>query len=306
MNNKISLAMPTYNGGKYLREQLDSIYAQTLLPDEVIVVDDCSTDDTIEILEEYRVKYGLKYFRNEHNLGYNKNFEKAITLCSGDYIALSDQDDIWLPTKIEKCYSVLKDIDVSTPSLVSCFSSTNRDILVTNQQKEIKIIGSWKHNLSRYISQGCTLMFNRKLLEYIIPFHSNIMYDAYIGFVASLIGNRFYIGEELMYYRIHENNSVAGNKTSIENNLKKNLLQKIPCWFTLERYKSLLLIKEKYKSLIPKERADYLERILELYQVNMFKRLLLFNKIPEIHLTKKIKTSTLLIVKILFNIENEC
>jgi glycosyltransferase involved in cell wall biosynthesis len=91
----ISLAMPTYNGERFLREQLDSIYNQTIVPDEVIVVDDCSTDGTISILEEYKKKYGLKYWVNEKNLGYNKNFEKAISLCTGDYIALSDQDDVW-------------------------------------------------------------------------------------------------------------------------------------------------------------------------------------------------------------------
>ena len=75
----ISLAMPTYNGERFLREQLDSIYNQTIVPDEVIVVDDCSTDGTISILEEYKKKYGLKYWVNEKNLGYNKNFEKAIS-----------------------------------------------------------------------------------------------------------------------------------------------------------------------------------------------------------------------------------
>src|SRR5574344_2136916 len=98
----ISLALPTYNGEKYLREQLDSIFNQTMVPEEIVVVDDRSTDSTIQILEEYKQKYGLKYYINEQNLGYNKNFEKAITLCQGDYIALCDQDDVWLPEKIEK------------------------------------------------------------------------------------------------------------------------------------------------------------------------------------------------------------
>ena len=286
----ISIAMPTYNGGKYLREQLDSIYAQTLLPDEVIVVDDCSTDDTIEILEEYRVKHGLKYFQNEQNLGYNKNFEKAITLCSGDYIALSDQDDIWLPSKIEKCYNVLKGLDADTPSLVSCFSSTDRGILLNRRPKHIEIIGTWKHNLSRYTSQGCTLMFNRKLIEYIIPFNMGVMYDAYIGFVASLLGNRYYIGEALMYYRIHSNNSFAVDTPSMVERFKRNLLRTVPCWFTLERYKSLLIIKEKYKKIISKEKRDYLERVLALYEVNNLKKIMLFNKIPEITIRQKMKS----------------
>lgn len=301
----ISLAMPTYNGGKYLREQLDSIYAQTMLPDEVIVVDDCSSDDTIDILEEYYVKYGLKYYINEQNLGYNKNFEKAITLCSGDYIVLADQDDIWLPSKIEKCYNILKNSDINIPSLVSCFSSTNEEILYLNQPKSKGIIGSWKHNLSKYTSQGCTLMFNKKLLEFIIPIPSGIMYDAYIGFIASLLGNRFYLGDKLMYYRIHGNNSFAMNGLSTKEKIRKNLLRTIPCWFTLDRYRTLSIIKDKYKTLIPEDKIDYLDRILELYEVNNFRKLLLFNKIPEIPMWQKVKTSAILLVKIIFNIENK-
>lgn len=291
--------MPTYNGGKYLREQLDSIYAQTLLPDEVIVVDDCSTDDTIEVLEEYRIKYGLKYFRNEQNLGYNKNFEKAITLCSGDYIFLCDQDDVWLPTKIEKTYCKLKEIEGNKPSLVSSFSSVDSRVLNTN--KKVKYVeGGWKLNLSRYTSQGCTLMFNKALLKYILPFPDKIMYDAYIGFVASLIGNRYYIGEELMYYRIHNNNSFATSNKSIKERLANNLHRRIPCWFDSSRYRILLHIKSKYQHLIDDDKLDYLNQILSLYEVSPLNRIIIFNKIKEIPLINKIKTTSLLIIKYIF------
>ena len=82
MKSDISIALTTYNGAKYLREQLESIYNQTILPDEVIACDDCSSDETISILDEYKNKFGLKYYVNNVNLGYNKNFEKALSLCS--------------------------------------------------------------------------------------------------------------------------------------------------------------------------------------------------------------------------------
>ena len=117
----ISIALPTYNGEKYIREQLDSIYNQTLVPDEVVVVDDCSTDNTVNILEEYSQRYGLKYFVNDSNIGYNKNFEKAIRLCAGDYIALSDQDDVWFPTKIQVSYDAISKFPKDRPALVSSF-----------------------------------------------------------------------------------------------------------------------------------------------------------------------------------------
>lgn len=299
----ISLAMPTYNGGKYLREQLDSIYAQTLLPDEVIVVDDCSTDETISILEEYKEKYGLKFFRNDNNLGYNRNFEKAISLCSGDYIALSDQDDIWLPTKLEKSYCKLLEIENELPALVSSFVSTNKQVLHRIPKKRY-IEGGWDLNLNRYVSQGCTLMFNRSLVQYIIPFPDGIMYDAYIGFVASLIGNRYYIGENLMYYRIHNNNSFATSDNSFIERLSNNLHRRIPCWFDNNRYKALLYIKEKYQNLIESEKLEYLNQILYLYETSVLNRIIVFNRIKGIPILNKFKTTVFLIIKFIFRVKD--
>ena len=130
----ISLAMPTYNGSKFLRKQLDSIYEQTLIPDEIVVVDDCSTDNTRDILEEYKMTRGLKYYVNEKNLGYNKNYVKAIMLCNGDYILLCDQDDVWLPNKVEKCYNEIVKYPQHIPALVSCFSSTDPNIITTKKR----------------------------------------------------------------------------------------------------------------------------------------------------------------------------
>lgn len=91
----ISTAMCTYNGEKYLREQLESIARQTLLPNELVVCDDCSSDETVEIIQDFsrNAPFSVRLMINENNLGFAKNFEKAITLCSGEIIVLSDQDD---------------------------------------------------------------------------------------------------------------------------------------------------------------------------------------------------------------------
>ena len=98
----VSIAMATYNGEKYLKEQLDSLLNQTYSDLEIIICDDCSHDSTSQILHEYAEKDSrIKLFFNEKNLGFKKNFEKAISLCNGEYIALSDQDDIWELNKIE-------------------------------------------------------------------------------------------------------------------------------------------------------------------------------------------------------------
>lgn len=98
----ISIAMATYNGEKYLREQLDSILVQTISDFELIICDDCSNDSTRKILSEYAKKDSrIKVIFNEQNLGFVKNFEKTISFCNGEYIAFSDQDDIWLPNHLE-------------------------------------------------------------------------------------------------------------------------------------------------------------------------------------------------------------
>ena len=112
---QISIAMTTYNGEKYLAEQLDSILSQTHTDWELIICDDCSTDSTWQILQEYAQKDSrIKIYKNEQNLGFKKNFEKAIGLCTGDYIALSDQDDVWFPEHLSLLYSIKKDASMSS------------------------------------------------------------------------------------------------------------------------------------------------------------------------------------------------
>jgi len=305
MQNKIptiSIAMPTYNGGRYLREQLDSIYCQTKQPDEVIVVDDCSTDNTIEILKEFHKKYGLKYYINEKNLGYNKNFEKAITLCSSDFIALCDQDDIWLPEKIEKTYNKLKEYPKDIPALVSSFNSTDINILKCKVKNKCQS-GGWHLNFTKYASQGCTLMFNKKLKDIIIPIPDGIMYDAYIGFTAALLGNRYYIGEQLMYYRIHNDNAFAKkHETSKYQIFKKEINKHLPYWFDVERKEVLHFIINIHKNNIKKERLEYVNSILKLYEVGIIKRILILISIKKIPIKIKYKTILCLFVKYFFKI----
>src|SRR3989339_673267 len=98
----ISIAMCTYNGEKYIEQQLNSFLTQTILPNELVICDDCSKDKTIEILQEFskKAKFPVRIYLNEKNLGSTKNFEKAIGLSKGDIIFCSDQDDVWHNQKI--------------------------------------------------------------------------------------------------------------------------------------------------------------------------------------------------------------
>ena len=128
----ISVAMCTYNGEKYLSEQLDSILSQNIVPDEIVICDDASTDHTIQIIEHYRQKHPsvIKLYRNEQNLGVVKNFEKAINLCTKELIFLSDQDDVWFPHKTEvitRAFNRYPDIEAVCHNLQIC--RKNREYL---------------------------------------------------------------------------------------------------------------------------------------------------------------------------------
>ena len=301
----ISLVMPTYNGELYLREQLDSIYNQTLVPDEVIVVDDCSVDNTVSILKEYSKKFGLKYYINEKNLGYNKNFEKAISLCSGDFIALCDQDDIWLPTKIEKCYSTILTFPQDSPALVSSFSST--DINVLNNTTPIKCkSGDWRHCLLQYYSQGCTLFFNRKLKEMVLPIPEGVMYDSYIGMSAALLGNMEYIGEKLMYYRIHQSNSFQkSSKESINSKITSNLNKTIPILNIDSRKNTLIIIRDRFINEANPVHLQYLNKILSLTDTNVYSRIPIIWSFKEIPFLRRIGIVIMLCIKIILNINDK-
>lgn len=109
----ISVAMCTFNGEKYIKEQIESIINQSLIPDEIVICDDCSKDNTVNIIKETLDNWSGKVHLvvNEKNLGYRKNFEKAISLCNGDIIFLSDQDDVWNRNKIEIMVNALNNSD---------------------------------------------------------------------------------------------------------------------------------------------------------------------------------------------------
>ena len=127
---RLSVAMCTYNGEKYIREQLMSIRNQTLRIDEIVICDDCSEDDTVEIIENLIRQYDLpvRLHVNTWNHGYRKNFEQAICRCSGDIIFLSDQDDIWLPTK--PLSAILTAIRIRSSSLPMPYLSTPQEYRV--------------------------------------------------------------------------------------------------------------------------------------------------------------------------------
>lgn len=210
---KISVAMATYNGEKYLRRQLDSIYKQGLLPFEVIVTDDCSTDNTLIILEEYKVKYGLKYFVNESNVGFVKNFEKAMVLCSGDFIALSDQDDVWLPWKLERLFQSIGDkvLICSDAALINENDTIIADSYFRYQNLYPYLDNLFLNLLFNNFVTGCTILFKRELLALALPIPNIRYHDHWLGLVAIKHGGLIFLDEPLIYYRQHGGNDTGSH-----------------------------------------------------------------------------------------------
>ena len=213
--NKVSVVLCTYNGGVYLEKQLNSILEQTYGIDEIIIVDDCSTDSTREVLKDYQEKHKeIKLFFNEKNLGSNSSFRYAISLANNDYMALCDQDDIWYANKIEKQMKAIIDSGYhldEKPLVVF------HDLCLIDQKDTVTNASFWKlHGFNPFdfnfkkllifnIVTGCTCIINKSMKEEMIKSDMKdvIMHDYLIALIGYGFGNSIFINEPLMYYRSH-------------------------------------------------------------------------------------------------------
>jgi len=219
---KISVAMCTYNGEFFLQDQLNSIRSQIRLPDELIVVDDCSTDTTINILNQFvnRHLFPIFVYQNDKNLGATKNFEKAINLCSGDIIVLSDQDDVWMPDKLAEIERVFKEnsdigyvfsnaeiVDKKMRSLGytlwEAVGFTSRQFHQYQKGNQVKIL------LSHNVVTGDTMAFRSYFRNLIIPIPDLWIHDYWIAFILSSISKGFPINKQLIKYRQHPNQHIG-------------------------------------------------------------------------------------------------
>jgi glycosyltransferase involved in cell wall biosynthesis len=208
---KISVAMTTYNGEKYLREQLDSILSQSYRIHEIVISDDCSTDNTSNILKEYAFRFhGLLHINfNVKNLGYTKNFEKTIHLCTGDYIALCDQDDIWEKDKIKNLFEQIGNncIIHSDARLID-----KNGIIISNSYSRSthkKIIPTIFDLLLRNYLTGCTTLFTKELYAMSFPFPDDFYHDWWLAIVAANCNGIAYTSKPLIRYRQHDSNVIG-------------------------------------------------------------------------------------------------
>lgn len=207
----VSIAMATYNGEKFLQEQLDSILSQTHSELEIIICDDRSSDATFAILEEYAIRdKRIKLFFNAENIGLVKNFEKALSLCNGGYIALADQDDIW---EKEKISTLLREI--GNASLI------HSDALLINAKGEL-LSSSYSQYSKKKLDKdifsyilgnnvtGCTTLLSKDLLIYALPFPENILvHDWWLALCAYKHKGIVYCDKPLIQYRQHGGNQIG-------------------------------------------------------------------------------------------------
>lgn len=233
MEEQIDILLPTYNGQKFLKEQIESILNQTYKNIKLIISDDCSKDNTTNILKQYEEKDNrIKVYRQKQNLGVVKNIEFLLEKVENELYMLSDQDDIWLPKKIEKSIETLKnnnadlvfgDLEVVNQNLETIYPSFG-DFMLLNRKIE-KCINTSNINYLYNCITGCTILSKKKFIEKILPIPANskyVLHDHWIGLIVSLNGKLAYMPEKYIKYRQHGNNEVGTKKVSHEmNNLQE-------------------------------------------------------------------------------------
>jgi glycosyltransferase involved in cell wall biosynthesis len=214
--------MCTYNGARFVAEQLASIAAQTRPPDELVVCDDCSTDATIECIREFArtAPFPVRVFENEKNVGSTKNFERAVELCEGDFIAFADQDDVWLPEKLRKLEQALAnestvlaftDGEVVDESLRALGQRVWRTIRFGEEEQRLFREGrAFAVLLDHNVVTGAAMALKAKFKKLILPFPNDLTHDGipvihdwWSALLIAAVGDVVFLSEPLFKYRQH-------------------------------------------------------------------------------------------------------
>lgn len=220
----VSVALCTYNGAAFLKEQLDSIGQQTRLPDELVIVDDHSQDQTLAIISAFSqsVSFPVRLLRNEINLGSTKSFERAVRACTGAIIVFSDQDDVWRADRL----AVTEAYFQANPAMNAVFSDAeliggDGSLLNRRIWDEVQFTGEVRKQWANkghqllffgYVVTGATLAIRHSLLPLLLPFPTHVpqlIHDAWIALITALHGTIGFIDEPLIYYRRHEQQQVG-------------------------------------------------------------------------------------------------
>lgn len=222
---RVSVCMATYNGSKFIEEQLNSILVQLTSEDEIIISDDSSTDNTTEIIKSISDNRIILFENNSfHN--YIKNFEFALDKANGDYIFLSDQDDVWLPNKVDIFLEALNDANL----VMSDCTYVSQELIVFNESyyKHINAKKGFVNNFIMNSYLGCCMAFDKKILNNSLPFPSNLnSHDHWIGLIGELSGKTKFLNDKLLLFRRHGLNfsSNTGDDTMVSRKSPFSMLE---------------------------------------------------------------------------------
>lgn len=288
-DKQVDILLGTYNGSRYLPELFQSIERQTYTRWKLLVRDDCSKDETKNIILEFKQKHPEKVeiIDNENkNLGACKNFLKILEFSKSDYVFFCDQDDVWLPDKIEKMVNKANEIEKNYSDIPFLI---HHDLVVVDENLDIISESFWKYQFIRpdfcktlprllvtNSVTGCATLINKRLRDLIIPAPDGvIMHDWWIALTASAFGHIFWIPDKLVLYRQHGKNDVGAKAWNLSYIVKKAItfydrqallkgfrdtVKQAECF--LDRYKNEL--SEQYKGII--------ETYINLLNENFFKR----------------------------------
>ncbi len=266
----ISIVLSSYNGEKYISKQLTSLVNQTYKNIEIIVVDDCSSDTTLAIVKEFALKHEfITLYEGNKNLGYVKNFERGVRLAKGEYIAFCDQDDYWVPNKLELLIKAIGSYDVAY-----CDSQ-----LVNNQLESMGKNMSTGHNFItsnnplNFIIKNCVsghaMIFKKDLLNEDFKFPKLIPHDWWVTFLASCSNGVIFVDEVLVKYRIHDTNQIGGDGHKKISKEAKNKQRK----YRMKKFSEHLEnLNHQKASIIHKLSNSYISNTI----VNRFKRVFVF------------------------------
>lgn len=286
---RIAILMSTYNGEKYLQQQIDSIRDQSFNDWELFIRDDGSSDNTVAIVNENTSKDPrIKYIDDvEHNLGPKKSFFKLLKNIEADYYFFCDQDDVWTKNKLATMLKYIKnqEQEFNGPLLVYCgLQCTDSNLEITNNDFE-KIIGKLAKPYDRFIGNdmpGVVMLFNRKVRDIFLKtndYDEIEMHDWWIALIAAMFGKVIFIDEKLVLYRQHGNNTVGAgvNGGIFKKILKSDNLKKQEKLINVS-FKQSKTFFEQYNKSLNREQQQFLRELMLCENSSMSQRYHFFKK----------------------------
>lgn len=290
---RVEIIMGTYNGAKYVRQQVESLLAQTYQDWHLLVGDDQSTDDTATIIQELQEKYPdkISVFLFKHGVGFAQNYSRLLELTNAEYVMFCDQDDFWFPEKIAKSLCKMQEMEnrwgKETPLAV------HTDMKIGDE--ELHVIGDshWKRQkfnaeragqlnaiLVQNVSWGCTMIFNSTLVQLATPIPpAGFVHDDWLALVAAAFGHIGYLEEPTMLYRQHGTNVVGSKEIDfrwfINNVLKDPLYQPVTAERIMKCMVRAYAFYKRYEAMLTDQQKELLEAFIDLKYQPIWKELYL-------------------------------